>query len=201
MDSLWQQTAASLRDATASDSPTPGGGSIACVTGSLGLGLVLMALRITARKTPRTELQRLIAAGSALLVRVSAAADEDVAAFALYMAALRLPKGDEAERATRKHKLSQAAREATRVPLAAADTLLEGLAFASEALPIVAHVVSSDVLAGADLLGGAALAVMRSVNINLASVEDAAEAETLREGQRVRAARARELLQRLHAAG
>jgi formiminotetrahydrofolate cyclodeaminase len=190
MDSIWQQTAASLRDRTASDSPTPGGGSVACVTGTLGLGLILMALRITARKTPSELLHGLIERGSALMTDLSAGADADVAAFELYMAALRFPKSTEAERATRKQKLSEAATAASRVPLAAADTMITGLELAVQALPKVAHVVASDVLAGADLLSGAVTAVMRSVDLNLSSIEDGAEAESLREGQRARSARA-----------
>ncbi|MEY2930514.1 MAG: hypothetical protein RL033_1263 [Pseudomonadota bacterium] len=190
MDSLWQQTAASLRDQTASESATPGGGSVACVTGALGLGLVLMALRITANKTPSELLQRLTERGSALMAGVSAGADADVAAFDSYMSALRLPKGTDAERATRKQKLSEAATEATRVPLAAADTMIAGLELAVQALPNVAHVVASDVFAGADLLAGAVAAVMRSVDINLSSIDDGAEAESLRQGRLARSARA-----------
>ena len=127
----------------------------------------------------------------------SAGADADVAAFELYMSALRLPRGTEAERAARKQKLSEAATVATRVPLAAADTMIAGLELAVEALPKVERVVASDVLAGADLLGGAVTAVMRSVDINLSSIDDAAEAESLREGQRARAARATALQQDL----
>lgn len=190
MDSLWQQTAASLRDQTASDSATPGGGSVACVTGALGLGLLLMALRITARKTPSELLHGLIERGSALMAEVSVEADADVAVFALYMSALRLPRSTEEERATRKQGLSEAATEATRVPLAAADTMIAGLELAVEALPNVAPVVASDVFAGADLLRGAVTAVMRSVEINLSSIQDEAEAESLRQSQLARSARA-----------
>ncbi|MEY4513422.1 MAG: hypothetical protein RLZZ450_5544 [Pseudomonadota bacterium] len=197
MDSLWQQTAASLRDTTASDSATPGGGSVACVTGAFGLGLVLMALRITARKTPHEALHALIARGDSLLSRVSSAADADVAAFDLYMTALRLHKRSDAERAVRKHALGEAAREATRVPLAAADTMILGLELAVAALPNVAQVVASDVFAGADLLGGAVSAVMRSVDVNLLSIDDETEVAAFRRGRLARSARARELLQQL----
>lgn len=193
MDSIWQQTAASLRDRTASDSATPGGGSAACVTGALGLALVLMALRITARKSPSETLRSLIERGGALMDGASAGADADVAAFAQYMSALRLPRRTDVEQEARARALSDAAREATRVPLAAADVMIAGLELALEALPNVAHNVASDVLAGADLLRGAVAAVMRSVDINLASITESAEVESLRQGQRARAARAEEL--------
>jgi formiminotetrahydrofolate cyclodeaminase len=156
-----------------------------------------MALRITARKTPGAALQALTERGSALMADIAAGADADVAAFALYMSAQRLPKGTEAERAARNAKRSEAASEATRVPLAAADAMIAGLELAIEALPNVAHVVTSDVLAGADLLRGAVTAVMRSVEINLSSVNDGAQAAALRQGQLARAARAEELYRRL----
>ena len=48
--SLWDLGLAELRRQTASDSPTPGGGSTAMVSAALGMGLVLMALRVSARK-------------------------------------------------------------------------------------------------------------------------------------------------------
>ena len=43
---------ATFRDTLASDSPTPGGGSVAMVSATLGLGLglVVMSLRITSDK-------------------------------------------------------------------------------------------------------------------------------------------------------
>ena len=44
---IWQMPLNEFLNATASDSPTPGGGSVSAVCGAMGLGLVIMALEIT----------------------------------------------------------------------------------------------------------------------------------------------------------
>ena len=45
--SLWSVRADELLARTTSADPTPGGGSIAAVTGALGVGLMQMALAVT----------------------------------------------------------------------------------------------------------------------------------------------------------
>ena len=49
-ETLWGAGLAEFRDATASAEPTPGGGSVAGVSATLGLGLVIMALEISAKR-------------------------------------------------------------------------------------------------------------------------------------------------------
>ena len=99
---LWNQSLAAFRDATASAEPTPGGGSVAMVGAALGLGLVIMALEITQRKPEpgtETEVADLLARARKLLDALSRHADEDVAVFRAYMSALKLPKQTDAEKA------------------------------------------------------------------------------------------------------
>src|SRR5262245_38631331 len=123
MASLWTQPLAEFRDATASAEPTPGGGSVAMVSATLGLGLVLMALEITRKKPdPGKEetLNSLLKEGRELLAKLGEHADHDIAVFQRYMAALRLPKGTEPEKAVRKQAMSDALLAATEAPLTAA---------------------------------------------------------------------------------
>ncbi len=94
--SLWSRPADELLARTASADPTPGGGSVAALTGALGTGLVLMALAVTARRRDLDDAQRdrladLAARGEALLARVRAGADQDVADFETLMAAYGRP--------------------------------------------------------------------------------------------------------------
>ena len=174
--SLWSQGLAEFRDRTASDSPTPGGGSTAMVSASLGMGLVLMALRVT-RKSEQdpgrsADLDNLIQAGDTLMTRMAEHADEDVAAFSGFMEAMRLPKSTEDEKVHRRQAMASAPRVATEVPLNAAATCLEGLDLALRAEQMAKASIVSDVGAGGAILAGALRAVLLGVDINLNSLKD-----------------------------
>lgn len=174
--SLWDQSLAAFRDATASAEPTPGGGSVAMVSASLGLGLVIMALEISARKpAPGTEadLADLLARARTLLDALGRHADEDVAAFRALMSTYKLPKQTDEEKAARARAIQEAAAAATRAPLAAAGDAVAGLELAERAAALAKGSVVSDVGAGAALLGGAVAAVLLNVDINLPGLADA----------------------------
>ncbi|MGK9165575.1 cyclodeaminase/cyclohydrolase family protein [Inquilinus limosus] len=174
-DSLWQWPLATFRDALASDSPTPGGGSAAMVSATIGLGLVVMALRVTANKAAdRTFLDTLILSGERLIAELSAHAEADVAVFDAYMAALKLPKATEDEKAARRKALREATIAATEIPLNAAQTALEGIDLANQAATLAATQIVSDVGAGAATLRGAVEAVLYAVDVNLRGLDDAA---------------------------
>jgi formiminotetrahydrofolate cyclodeaminase len=182
--SLWHMGLAEFRDQTASDSPTPGGGSAAMVGASIGLGLVLMALRITARKADDpAAIDPLLTKGERLLSEMAQHADADAAVFETYMQALRLPKETEEEKAERRKALAKATEAATEVPLNGAQSIVEGLDLAVQAADLASTHVASDVGAGAAMLHGAATAVLYNVDINVASVKDANEAASYRQSR------------------
>jgi formiminotetrahydrofolate cyclodeaminase len=173
-DTLWTQTLAAFRDATASAEPTPGGGSVSMVSASFGLGLVLMALEITAKKPEpdsKAKLAELLNEGRALLRKLTQHADDDIAVFQAYMAALKLPKQTDAEKSARKAAMDIALLSATKAPLEAAQTCVHGLALAERAAKVSSVRVISDVGAGAALLGGAVSAVLLNVDINLPGIK------------------------------
>jgi formiminotetrahydrofolate cyclodeaminase len=175
-DSLWTQTLSSFRDATASAEPTPGGGSVAMVSASLGLGLVIMALEITAKKPePGSEakLGDLLREARELLAQLSHFADQDVAVFQAYMAALKMPKATDEEKSKRKGAMDAALIKATTAPLEAARACLRALDIAERAAELSSVRVISDVGAGASLLQGAVSAVLLNVDINLPGIKQA----------------------------
>ncbi|HET8727173.1 MAG TPA: cyclodeaminase/cyclohydrolase family protein [Alphaproteobacteria bacterium] len=173
-ESVWTWGLAEFRDNVAADNPTPGGGSAAMVSASIGMGLVLMALKISARKEGGDRHLPLVETGERLLVALGAQADDDIAAFQGYMKALQLPKGTDEEKEARRRALENAARTATEVPLAAARLCLEGLDLAQQAVPLAGSHIVSDVAAGAILMHGALSAVLLNVDINLKSIKDEA---------------------------
>jgi methenyltetrahydrofolate cyclohydrolase len=168
--SLWDLPLGTFRDQTASAEPTPGGGSVCAVSGALGLGLVVMALEITRRKSSPERTVSLDAALSearATIAALSSAADEDVSVFATYMAAHGLPKQTEAEQQARTEALRLASHEAAKVPLSAARHTLKGLEIAEQAAELCSAHVISDVLAGAELVHAATLGLLVTLRMNL----------------------------------
>lgn len=199
MTSLWNQTAGNLLNEAASVRATPGGGSVAALSGAFGVALLEMALQIT-RKKGDAPLQAQLETLNRLRVRLRELADEDVRAFQAYVQAARLPQ-DAPERAA-------AGEAALQVPLDLARTLVEALTLAPALPPLVHPEVLSDVGAGAALLEGALHAALLTVEINLPHVPQdgrpALEAERghLRaEGLRGSGAAQREVRQRLQPGG
>ncbi|WP_052326633.1 cyclodeaminase/cyclohydrolase family protein [Deinococcus peraridilitoris] len=145
---------------------------MAAISGALGLGLVIMALEVSLRrKNADAALPRVLDNARELLTLLARDADEDVAVFEQFMAALALPKSSEAEQ-HRRAALREAALAASRSPLAAAGRLVTALELAEQSAPLVARSIVSDVGAGAALLGGALRATLLSVDINLGQVDE-----------------------------
>lgn len=163
-------------DRTASASPTPGGGSVAAVTGALASALVAMVARLTDRKKGYEQAWEL--AGEAvdradrLTADLHAAAQEDVRSFEAYMAALRLPKGSPEERRARRAALAEATRRATAAPLAIAAACAEILHVAKRLAPVANRHAVSDIGAAAHLAAAAAGAALLTAEINLGSAPD-----------------------------
>lgn len=177
-DSVWRLSLADFREATAADRPTPGCGAAAAVVSDIGLALVLKGLRISEARGSEPARRRLLQTAEALMGRPGAFADADIRAFQAYLHASR---DDTAN-------LQTASRQACAVPLATAHSCLEALELASEAWPLVAIVVRSDVQAGALLIHAGLSAALINVDADMASLEDAAARE--------QAGRSRERLQR-----
>lgn len=162
-ESLWAARADELLSRTASADPTPGGGSVAAVAGALGVGLMQMAVAVT--DDPALDPYR---SGLAALQEVIVpAADADADDFAAVFAAYRLPRGDEAERAARTREIERASVAATEGPLALAETLVEAVAQSRKLESRVKASIVSDVLAGRDVVLGAARAAVRTADINI----------------------------------
>lgn len=172
---IWQQSLGEFLDATASAAPTPGGGSVAMVSGALGLGLVLMALNVTAKGKDAPDVSGLIGQGADLMAEMKRAPGADMDAFDGLMAAYRLPRATEAEKDARRAAIADATVEATTTPLEAAELCVRGLELAVTAAACAKPSILSDVEAGALLMRGAGDAVLLNVDINLPALADGSE--------------------------
>jgi methylenetetrahydrofolate dehydrogenase (NADP+)/methenyltetrahydrofolate cyclohydrolase len=118
--SLLDSSVRHLLKSTASESPTPGGGSIAALTAALGGALGSMVANLSqGPKHPETaeKMAGLAQEMSKIMTEAGRLADLDISVFNQYMAALKLPKADPVERAARLEAIRAASEEAASVPL------------------------------------------------------------------------------------
>ncbi len=163
--------------ALASDAPTPGGGTAAAVAGAMGASLAEMVSGLTLSKEKYAashEAVRPIAEASQLArAEFVGLAREDSEAYDEVVAARRLPKETEEQRAARAHRIALANQNAAEVPMRTARAAVRLLA----ALPDLAEKGNpnavSDVGAAALLLDACVEGALLNVGINLSGIEDA----------------------------
>jgi hypothetical protein len=104
-----------------SPTPTPGGGSAAALAGAVGASLLAMVAGLPkAKTTDEAGLARLSEAGARcteISARLAALVDQDSDAYNAVMAAFKLPKGTDEEKAARSARIQEATRAATDTPL------------------------------------------------------------------------------------
>ncbi|HST43888.1 MAG TPA: cyclodeaminase/cyclohydrolase family protein [Luteimonas sp.] len=162
-----------LRDAIAAARPTPGCGVAAAVALSVGLALVVKALRISDRQSS-ADATDLVARGKALMARLERLADDDADAFADYLALRHTDLDDDQDRID---AAEAAARTATAVPLALARDGLRVLVIAERAIPACRTMLHADVLGGALIAHGALRAALASLSADARALEDAAASD------------------------
>jgi glutamate formiminotransferase/formiminotetrahydrofolate cyclodeaminase len=184
-------------DELSSDSPAPGGGSVAALCGSLSAALTSMVAALTWSKKGlqdrRPRMKELGHSSQTLKDWFVVAVDADTEAFNAVLAARRLPKKTEDERAARDAAVERANQGATQVPLdvlgRSVEALELALGVAQEGLPASA---SDAGVAGACALAAAEGAAL-NVRINLPSFADRAMAGKLAQRQETLLKQARDL--------
>jgi glutamate formiminotransferase / formiminotetrahydrofolate cyclodeaminase len=173
---LSKMSLKTFADETASESPAPGGGSIAAYVGSLGASLATMVANLSSHKKgwddrwetfseAAEEGQRL---KDALLQKV----DEDTAAFNVLMQAMSLPKGTDNERLTRKEAMNAATKLAIEVPLSTMRLSLESFGIIQKMAEFGNPNSVSDAGVGALCARAAVRGAYLNVKINAAGFED-----------------------------
>ena len=117
---LIKKDLAAFADETASESPAPGGGSIAAYIGALGASLATMVANLSSHKRGWDERWKEFSdvadEGQRLKNALLAAVDDDTDAFNAIMEAFALPKGSDEEKAHRKAVIQAATKKAIEVP-------------------------------------------------------------------------------------
>jgi glutamate formiminotransferase/formiminotetrahydrofolate cyclodeaminase len=117
---LVSMTLSDFADETASESPAPGGGSIAAYIGALGVSLGTMVANLSSHKKGWDdrweEFSKWAEKGQQLKKALVALVDEDTRAFNKIMNAFGLPKGTDAEKKARTDEIQAATKNAIEVP-------------------------------------------------------------------------------------
>jgi formiminotetrahydrofolate cyclodeaminase len=169
---------------TASADPVPGGGSAAALNAALAAALVEMVANLTiGRKNFEAvdgEMRAAAGKARALRAKLIADIDRDSAAYAQVLAAFRMPKSTEAEKAERGRAVQTAFKEAARVPLGVGRDALAVMALAGDVAAKGNPNAASDGAAGVLAARMAARTAVYNVRINLGSITDEAFAVELR---------------------
>jgi len=117
---LMDMTCADFANETASESPAPGGGSIAAYMGALGAALGTMVANLSSHKPGWDERWKEFSdyamQGQKLKDELLWLVDEDTHSFNLIMNAMGLPNGTEEEKAARKRAMEEATKYAIEIP-------------------------------------------------------------------------------------
>jgi len=117
---LLNMTLKQFANETASESPAPGGGSIAAYVGALGISLGTMVANLSSHKKGWderwAEFSDWAEKGQQLKDKLLKLVDEDTRAFNKIMDAFGLPKATDADKTARKHAIQQATKYAIDVP-------------------------------------------------------------------------------------
>ena len=161
---------------TLSDSPAPGGGSVAALMGALGASLGGMVANLSAGKRDWDDQLEFFSdwavKGQQLKDELLFLVDEDTAAFNKVMAAFGLPKDSADERAARSKAIQAANQYAAEIPLRVMETASRSYdllaAMAEKGNPASISDVGVGLLATRACIEGAAM----NVRINLSGLKD-----------------------------
>jgi formiminotetrahydrofolate cyclodeaminase len=166
-------------DRLASSTPTPGGGAASALTAALGAASVAKVAAVSVGK-PKfaandAELRERLRYLLSLRDRFLALAADDEAAFAAYMAALRLPRATDDERATRAEAVQAGMRQAAAVPLRIMAACREVLEAAERIADIGNPNALGDCGAGVAMAVAAMRVSLLNVTANINGLVDGAE--------------------------
>ena len=173
-----EKTLKGFLDELASLSPTPGGGSVSALAGSIGASLLEMVCALTIGKEKfkqyDAELSGVKAEAAEMKSVLFALIEKDARAFDMVMESFRMPKSTDDEKMSRSEAIQKATCEATKVPLETAWRCLDILKKISSVVEKVNPNAVSDIGVGALLAQSGMEGAALNVFINLPSIKDQA---------------------------
>jgi len=161
---------------TLSDSPAPGGGSVAALMGALGVSLGGMVANLSAGKrgwdSKLEYFSNWAVKAQSLKDKLLALVDEDTNAFNKVMDAFALPKNSPEEKSARAEAIEETTKHAAEVPLKVMETAAKSYELLSEMASNGNPASVSDVGVGALATRACIRGAAMNVQINLAQLKD-----------------------------
>jgi glutamate formiminotransferase/formiminotetrahydrofolate cyclodeaminase len=175
-DNLANMTINEFADVLSTDSPAPGGGSVAALCSSLSGALSAMVSNLTFGKKGYEkvwdEAKVLAETGQHIKERSIDAIDKDTQAFYDMMDAARLPKKTDEEKKIRNAAIHETTKNAILVPMETMNIALEAVKLAEKVAKIGNENALSDAGVAAITANAAAKSAYLNVKINMGSIED-----------------------------
>ncbi|HID24866.1 MAG TPA: methenyltetrahydrofolate cyclohydrolase [Thermoplasmata archaeon] len=176
MKKLVDMNIKSFLDEVASESPAPGGGSVAALAGALAAALSSMVCNLTLGKekyaSVHDEIDEVLERCEHSRKRLIEIVDKDTEAFNKVMDALRLPKNTEEEKKKRMDKLQNAFKGAALVPLETARLCIEIIELSRIVVQKGNQSSITDAAVSAIMAEAGFKAAILNVEINLSSIKD-----------------------------
>lgn len=170
---------------TASNSPVPGGGSIAALAGSLGVALATMVANLTVGKEKyaevEAEMQDVIKKGDAIRTTLVELIDKDATSFDGVMKAFKLPKETDEEKAARSAQIQSEYKYAASVPMETAELAMSIMDLAEIVVEKGNPNAVTDGAVAAMMSRTAVLSALLNVKINIGSIKDEAFVTEMKE--------------------
>ncbi|OIP36783.1 MAG: glutamate formimidoyltransferase [Deltaproteobacteria bacterium CG2_30_63_29] len=180
---LMSLTARGFCDEVSRESPAPGGGSVSALGGALGASLASMVANLSVGKVGyeavSAELDGLSVRAQRLKDKLVRAVDLDTEAFNGVLVALRMPKGNDDEKARRTAAIQEGYKGASRVPLESARCCLEAAEIARALMGKGIPSSITDLAVGVLMATAGVEGSVYNVRTNLPSIHDAAFREEM----------------------
>lgn len=167
---------ASFSEAAASESPAPGGGSVAAYVGALGISLGTMVANLSSHKRGWDDRWEYFSnwaeKGENFRRKLLDLVDKDTAAFNEIMNAFQLPKSNDSEIAVRNKAIQHATLGATKIPLEVMKTALDSMEVCIEMAKNGMESSISDAGVGAACAKTAVVSAYLNVCINAKDLSD-----------------------------
>jgi formiminotetrahydrofolate cyclodeaminase len=173
---LTEQHVTQFLDELSSNSPAPGGGSVAALSGALGSALTSMVCSLTVGKkkyeTVEAEMQKILEQSEILRAKFTELIDKDTDAFTKVMEATNLPKENDQQKALRSAAIQAATKEAALLPLTVMRHCIDALALTKIIAAKGNPNAISDAGVSALMLKAACDGAALNVRINLSTIKD-----------------------------
>lgn len=172
---LIEKTVKDFLAELASDSPAPGGGSVAALAGALGASLCSMVMRLTRGEKyagVSEEAAQIMKEALQLQDSLIKNIDADTLAFNEIMACFKLSKDTEELKKIRSAAIQETTKRATVIPLSVAEQCLQVINLTRKALAIGNTNAHSDAKVGIVCAYAAFYSALYNVEINLGSIKD-----------------------------